>query len=253
MNQLLAQGDASFIARRESPVGFLPNRLALGATHTDKQSIANSYGQIPLHFEANQGQTDAEVRFLSRGDGYTLFLTPTEAVLSLRKATKVEQETTPSVAGVEDPGTQTSTVQMKLIGANPTPKITGLEELPGRTNHFVGSDPTKWRTDVPLYSKVQYKDIYPGIDLIYYGNQRQLEYDFMVHPGVDPSTITLSFHGAKALEVDAHGDLVLHTGDEPVRFKKPLLYQSVDRGPTGNRWGLSARGQTSSELRRRPL
>ena len=181
-----------------------------------------------MHFEANQGQTDSEVKFLSRGKGYTLFLTPTEAVLSLRKSMKVDKEIIPSADEVGDPGTRTSTVRMKLIGADRDPKITGLEELPGRANYFIGSDPTKWRTDVPLYAKVKYKGVYPGIDLVYYGNQRQLEYDFVVAPGADPDVIRLEFEGSDHIRIDVSGDLVLKTAAEEIRMRKPLVYQSVD-------------------------
>ena len=207
---------------------LLASAPAFAANKTDEQSIAAAYGQVPLHFEANQGQIDAQVKFLSRGKGYTLFLTPTEAVLSLRKPTKVDKEMIPSADEVENLGTQTSTVQMKLIGANPDPKITGLEELPGRTNYFVGSDPTKWRTDVPLYSKVQYKDVYPGIDLIYYGNQRQLEYDFIVTPGVNPNVIEFAFQSAARLEVNVQGDLGLRMPSAEIRVRKPFVYQQLD-------------------------
>ena len=207
---------------------LLTSAPAFAANKTDIRPIAPTYGQIPLHFEANQGQTDSEVKFLSRGKGYTLFLTPTEAVLSLRKSMKVDKEIIPSADEVGDPGTRTSTVRMKLIGADRDPKITGLEELPGRANYFIGSDPTKWRTDVPLYAKVKYKGVYPGIDLVYYGNQRQLEYDFVVAPGADPDVIRLEFEGSDHIRIDVSGDLVLKTAAEEIRMRKPLVYQSVD-------------------------
>ncbi len=207
---------------------LLTSAPAFAANKTGIRPIAPIYGQIPLHFEANQGQTDSEVKFLSRGKGYTLFLTPTEAVLSLRKTMKVDKEIIPSVDEVGDPGTRTSTVRMKLIGADRDPKITGLEELPGRANYFIGSDPTKWRTDVPLYAKVKYKGVYPGIDLVYYGNQRQLEYDFVVAPGADPDVIHLGFEGSDHIRIDVSGDLVLETAAEEIRMRKPLVYQSVD-------------------------
>jgi len=86
-------------------------------------------------------------------------------------------------------------LHLKLVGANPTPAVTGLEELPGKSNYFIGADSKNWHTNIPTYSKVQYQDIYPGIDLIYYGNQRQLEYDFVVAPGADPKVIQLAFDG----------------------------------------------------------
>jgi hypothetical protein len=119
-------------------------------------------------------------------------------------------------------------IRMIFAGANTTPRVTGLQELPGKANYFIGNDPTTWRTNVPTYAKVRYDDIYPGIDLIYYGNQRQLEYDFVVRPGADPTRIVLGFQGAARLEVDAQGDLVLHTAAGPIRQRKPVIYQEVD-------------------------
>ena len=128
-------------------------------------------------------------------------------------------------AGLES---ETKVMRMKLVGGNAKGRIVGLDELPGRSNYFVGNDPKKWRTNVPSYAKVKYKDVYPGVDLVYYGNQRQLEYDFVVAPGADPNQIKLSFAGADGMRVDAaSGDLVLKMGDDEVRFRKPAVYQPV--------------------------
>src|SRR5439155_11487266 len=147
--------------------------------------LADSYGKVPLSFEANQGQTDPRVKFLSRGSGYTLFLTGDEAVLSLRsqesgaRSQKQEgrpwslvpsllQRPTDSTQGTKDnaPGTN-DVLHMKLVGANQAVKVTALDELPGKSNYFIGNDPKKWRTDVPTYGKVNYAGVYPGIDLVY--------------------------------------------------------------------------------------
>jgi hypothetical protein len=106
---------------------------------------------------------------------------------------------------------------MSLVGAAPKPLVSGLDELPGKANYFVGNDPAKWRTNVPTYAKVHYRDVYPGIDLIYYGNQRQLEHDFVVAPGADPKKIMLGFKGAERLEIDAQGELVLHAAGGTLR------------------------------------
>ena len=112
------------------------------------------------------------------------------------------------------------------MGANPKAKVVGLDELPGKSNYFIGNDPKKWRTNVPSYARVKYEGVYPGVDLVYYGNQRQLEYDFVVAPGADPNQIKLSFAGADGMRVDAaSGDLVLNLGDDEVRFHKPAVYQ----------------------------
>ena len=161
--------------------------------------LARNYGKLPLRFEANQGQTDKRVQFLSRGSGYALFLAGDEAVLSLRKPSALSGQ--PSASGnakletgnskldPRNPNPESripSVLRMKLAGANASAQVVGLEELPGKTNYFIGNDPKKWRTNVPNYAKVKYQGVYPGVDLVYYGNQRQLEYDFVVAPGADP-------------------------------------------------------------------
>ena len=187
-----------------------------------------TYGHLPLSFEANQGQTDRQVKFLSRGQGYNLFLTSTEAVLaltSLDRALVKGSEVEDSRSSKE---TRQAVLRMGLVGANPVPTISGLDALPGKANYFIGNDPRHWRTDVPTYVKVQYKDVYPGIDLVFYGNQRQLEYDLIVAPGADPTAITLSFDGADQLVVDGKGDLVLQFGDSDLRLQKPLVYQMIN-------------------------
>ena len=115
-------------------------------------------------------------------------------------------------------------IRLKLIGANPNPKITGLDELPGKSNYFIGNDPAKWRTDVSNYAKVKIEDVYPGIDLVYYGNQRQLEYDWIVNPGADPKAIRFAVEGKADLKVDAQGNLILDEKGE-LRLNKPFIYQ----------------------------
>ena len=211
--------------------------LTEGVAGATKQRIVETYGKLPLSFEANQGQTDRRVKFISRGPGYTLFLNSTEAVLSLSspQSSQRAQRMTPNFlsassapSAVNDPNPQSTVLRMKLVGANPHPEVVGLEELPGKSNYFIGNDPAKWRTNVPTYARVQYKDVYPGVDLVYYGNQRQLEYDLIVAPGADPGAITLSFEGVERLRIDAQGDLVLDTSGGEIRQHKPLVYQEVD-------------------------
>jgi hypothetical protein len=191
--------------------------------------VSETYGKLPVHFEANQGQTDEQVKFLARGKGHTLFLTPSEAVVVL---TKREQTAKGKVQGArlrpEEGGEVTRTVlRMTFVGANPEPRLVGTEELPGKANYFIGNDRAKWRTNVPTYARVQYTNIYPGIGLVYYGNGRQVEYDFVVGPGANPNRILLGFEGADKLEVDAQGDLVLHTTAGAIRQRKPVIYQEV--------------------------
>ena len=182
-----------------------------------RRRIADAYGRQPLGFEANRGQTDAEVQFVSRGAGYTLFLTATEAVLTLRAAS-------PDTA----PSTSSTTLRMKLVDGNPMPRVSQSGELVEKSNYITGSDRRHWHTDIPRYANVTYHDVYPGVDLVYYGNQRQLEYDFIVSPGADPDDIELTFDGAENIHVDEAGDLVLGRGDSEVRLKKPVMYQETD-------------------------
>src|SRR5207244_787147 len=159
-----------------------------------KSKVLVAYGKLPLSFEADQGQTDPKVKFLSRGSGYTLFLTPTEAVLMLTKAGAHAKGRISHEATLVEPEKRAGTVlRMKLLGANPTPAVAGVGELPGKSNYFVGNDPKKCRANVPTYAKVEYRDVYPGVNLVYYGNQRQLEHDFVVSPGANPKIITLAF------------------------------------------------------------
>ncbi|MBI3950422.1 MAG: SBBP repeat-containing protein [Acidobacteria bacterium] len=200
-----------------------------------RSQVIETYGTLPLTFEANQGQTDDQVKFLARGNGYTMFLTSTEAVLALsspQSPQRAQREISSSVSASSAISAVDSipaaVLRMKLVGANLEPQVTGRDGLPGKSHYFVGNDPAKWRTDVPTYSRVKHQDVYPGIDLVYYGNQRQLEYDFIVAPGANPSDIALSFEGADDIEVDAQGDLVLHFAGEEIRQPKPLIYQEVN-------------------------
>ena len=208
-------------------------------------AIEVAYGNLPLSFEPNEGQTNSQVEFLSRGRGYKLFLTTTETVLSLRRhaAPKANR-------GEDSEDTSGAVLRMKLVGANPSPRITGLEELPGKSHYFIGNDPAKWRTDVPTYAKVKYEDVYPRVDLVYYGNQGQLEYDLIVAPGSDPKAIYLAFGGGNELEIDAQGDLALHAGDGQVRLQKPLVYQETDgiRQKISEAFVLNARRQVGFEV-----
>ena len=197
---------------------------------------AGTFAKLPLQFEENQGQSAREVRYLSRGSGYALFLTPQEAVvalnnhvhldlsprhrfatmLALRKA-RLARQASPMTA-----------IRMRFEGANPQPDIKGMEEMPGRVNYFFGNDPKQWHTGIPAYARVKYSGIYPGVDLLFYGNQRRLEYDFVVAPGADPKAIRLKIEGARKLHVDGNGALVLAVDGGKIAFQKPLVYQEAN-------------------------
>ncbi|MDE2484358.1 MAG: SBBP repeat-containing protein [candidate division NC10 bacterium] len=192
--------------------------------------LLEGYGKLPMYFEANHGQTDPQVKFLARGHGYTIFLTDTKAVLVLRqpdrKPSAVHQQL--SLGQRQSPRPGPTILQVELVGAASQRQVAGIEKLPGRVHYLRGNDPTMWRADIPTYAKVHNQSVYPGIDLVYYGNQHQLEYDFLVAPGADPHAITLRFEGAQRLNVGAQGELILHTAGGPIRFQKPFLYQEVE-------------------------
>src|SRR5436309_1962128 len=193
-------------------VGF-----ACPATAAPEGRVSETYGKLPLHFEANRGQTHEDVRFLARGAGYSLYLTADEAVLVL---------TRPNPDATQPRG-RPVVVRMSLVGAAPKPLVSGLDELPGKANYLIGN-PAKWRTNVPTYAKVHYREVYPGMDLVYYGNQRQLEYDFVVSPRADPERIVLGFQGAERLEINAEGEFVLHAAGGAIRQRVPVIYQEID-------------------------
>jgi len=214
------------------------------ALHASHPALIASYGKLPLSFEANQGQSDNRVKFLSRGPGYALFLTGTEAVLALSQPQNTQRDAPmerwrPAGPGglsqlLTSPGAgkmpalhKQAVLRMRLVGANPNAEARGLEELRGKSNYFIGNDPSKWRTNVPTYGKVEYRDVYPGINLVHYGNQRQLEYDFVVAPGADPRAIRFEVGGADRIEIDSAGDLVLHVAGGEVRQHKPIVYQQI--------------------------
>ena len=161
--------------------------------------IAANYGQLPLAFEANQGQSDHTVKFLSRGSGYSLYLTSDEAVLALRKGTSAQRTSRDAKSrksqGRSLPETQQAVLRMKLLGASVNAAVTGQDELPGKSNYFIGSDPKNWHRDVPQFSKVRYTNLYPGVDLVYYGQRRELEYDFVLKPGASAGRSAWGFRG----------------------------------------------------------
>jgi hypothetical protein len=204
---------------------------------TGARAVAD-YGKLPMAFEPNQGQADRTVRFLARGPGYGLYLTPTEAVLNLHGGTATS------------PTAPAPSIRLRLAGANPRPEVSGVDLLPGTSNYFLGNDPKRWHSAIPNYAKVRYAAVYPGIDLVYYGRRRQLEYDFVVAPGADPGRIVLDFRGIEKLSLDREGNLVLATAAGDVVWHKPVVYQEVDglRQPLDGRYRLRGRHRVSFEV-----
>ncbi len=234
------------------------------AAPLEKAAFPNGplYSTLPLSFEANQGQVDGQVKFLVRGRAYTLFLTGDEAVVMLRSHASGarNQESgpgglrqSPSYDGLR---TDDSVLRLRLVGADFRSAITGADPLPGKAHYFLGNDPSRWHTNVPTYARVKYQGVYPGVDLVYYGNQSgQLEYDFIVAPGADATAISLDVGAAlvparrraqrSPLQIAADGDLIIHLDDGDVRFHKPIVYQ-VDPAPATSAAGLPPGIQRSS-------
>src|SRR5260370_1175416 len=168
-------------------------------------------------FEPNRGQSNSNVKFLARGPGYSLFLDADGAVLASQRARNSSH-----------PDSGAKLWRMKLAGANRGALVTGAEQLPGKSNYFIGSDPAKWRSNIPQFARVRYENIYPGIEIVFYGSQGQLEYDFQVAPGANPARPELEFDSSTRLELKG-GDLVLHGEGDSVRLHAPHVYQRLGR------------------------
>ena len=215
-------------------VSFLPLKphsiSSLVSPPTSGLRLEESYGRLPLYFEPNQGQADPQVQFISRGSGYNLFLTSQEAVLVLNQPShdsldKLKPYRPSKLISKQSRPKPPTVMRMRLVGANPHPTLEGFEKLPGISNYFIGNDPSKWRANIPRFAKIRLKDVYPGVDMVYYGNQRHLEYDFIVAPRVDPKKIQLAWKGPKGAQVNRDGNLVLKTKDGQMVFKTPVIYQ----------------------------
>ncbi len=180
-----------------------------------------SVADWPLHFEPNHGQTRDDVKFLAHGPGYGVYLTANEALLALSADAAQDCKVDDATAERE------RVVRMTLLGGAKAPAVHAVDEQKGKANYFAGTDSSKWRTNIPTYAKVRYDAVYPGIDVVYYGTQRQLEYDFVLAPGADPRTIEIKFDGADRVEIDANGDLVLHVCGREIRQPKPVVYQEA--------------------------
>jgi hypothetical protein len=214
------------LLKANGPENISPRETAVDGANVSPSSadgsdavakLADKFGDIPLSFERNLGQTDGQVDFLARGLGYSLFLTGREAVLSLNKK------------GTSPETDKRSVIRMEIAGANKAPRSEGIGEKATRSNYFIGNDPDKWLTGVPNFEKVRFEEVYSGVDLVYYGNGRRLEYDFVVQPNADPKEIALNYTGVSDAHIDAaSGDLVFETEVGEVRQHKPFVYQDID-------------------------
>ncbi len=228
--------------RRPIGLEFLEARLCLSTLPVGTSTIAPdaateahlsaAYGQLPLSFEANKGQTDPRVNFLTQGAGYTAFLTPKSAVMELLE------------------GSGGNVLSMKIVGANPSSHVVGLDKQAGVSNYFFGNGSQQAHTSIANYAEVAYKGVYRGINLVYHGDQQQLEYNFVVQPGASPGAIRLAFDGVTAKSLDAQGDVVLHTSGGDMVEHAPVAYQVVDgvRHAVASRFVIGPGGQVGFQV-----
>ena len=193
------------------------------------RTAGTSFGSRPLTFEANQGQSGSAARYLAHGQGYSLFLRPDEADFALR---------TSDVGGKN---VRSAQVKMRLAGSDPAARFVAPQALPGQVNYFVGNDPKHWRTHIPTFARLRCNGVYPGIDMVYYGNQRQLEYDFVVAPKANPTAIQIDFAGAQKTRIATDGSLHVVTAAGELRWGKPVVYQEIN----GKRRTVAAHFTTS--------
>lgn len=233
---------------------------AAGAA-TDKQAgaatrtlLKQNYGRLPLRFEAYAALPGEQTRFAARGSGYAMLLAPDEFVLRLRAPAASDK-----LESNNNPDHRAATLRLRLVGARPQPSVTGLEKLPTKSNYFVGHDPRRWRTSIANFARVKYTSVYPGIDLVWYGNQQQLEHDFIIAPGADPRRIKLAFSGAEKITIDQQGALQIAVAGGVLSLLKPQAWQEIDgvRRAVACDYRLGARGRISFRLgaydRRQPL
>jgi Beta-propeller repeat len=216
-------------AKNVQAINQSANKSQATVSAEQRGRVRASLDALPLAFEANQGQTDPQVKYTARGNGYSVFLTASDTVFAITSA----KHQASRIAGEHSqPRTtekaQSAAIDMRLVGGNLKPEIIAGNEVPGVINYYSGSDPKNWHTGVKQYSSVSYRDVYPGVNMVFHGAQRQLEFDFVVSPGADPKTIGLGFKGAQKLATDASGNLVLASSAGDVVLHKPVAYQEKD-------------------------
>jgi hypothetical protein len=220
---------------RGSTLCFAASLLAAVPAIPPKEAAARALESVPAWFEPNQGGARKEVKYHARGAGYLLSMEQAGAVVTLMD------------------GTAAGRVRISLAGGNPDSTLEAEEPLPGRTDYILGNRPGQWKLGVPHFGRVRYRSAYPGIDLVYYGNGRQLEYDFVVSPGADPSSIRVRFQGAQSVRVDNSGSLVVTVGGRELRQPRPSVYQRTgdrQRVEIGGRYIVSRGGEVSFALGR---
>lgn len=240
---MLGSGSRRYAQKSLAQASSFPIPTALGRSAAKSKPDAQAIlGQLPLIFEPNQGQAESSVKFLAHGSGYSLYLDPTGALLSMQTVRPASSAHNEIIRGVES-------VRMTLVGANLAAAVAGSDLLPGKSNYFIGNDPKQWHTGIPQFAGVHYKNVYPGIDLVFYGHQGMLEYDFKVAPGADPSQAELQFDGATKLEMRG-GDLILTGTSADVRLQAPRIYQRTGdkQQPVEGRFVLRAANRVGFEI-----
>jgi len=236
------------------PAGLVVGAALAGTTassHPAKRDLRSVTARTPLLFEQNQGQTDTRASFLARGDGYTVFVTPSEAVLKLKghPAKRRGPFVKPGHELDRVAEAPASVLRMGLINGNPHATVVGEEARTSRVTYFRGGSQAD-QNHVATYSKARCESVYPGVDLVYYGNQRQLEYDFVVAAGADPDQIRFHLDGAKDVSVDADGHLAIALEDGDLQLQKPTVYQNIDgrKQVVASNYRLGANGDVAFEL-----
>ncbi|MCU1300270.1 MAG: uncharacterized protein JWQ87_554 [Candidatus Sulfotelmatobacter sp.] len=248
--------------RHVSTAGTAPAASSAYKPETSSEArgrIQATYAALPLAFEQNQGQSDARVKYLARGNGYTLFLTANDAVLSLNSLQPASEmsKVRPAIGSDATTAAHSNTakhsnavVRMHLVGGNSRAKVEGAAVMPGTANYFVGNDQSKWRTGVARYARVSYDDVYPGVSMAFHGTGRALEFDFIVAAGANPDPIDFRITGNQGLKTDNSGNLIISSAAGNVLLHKPVAYQEQNgtHQVIDARFALKANNEVSFKL-----
>ncbi len=200
---------------------------------TRKAGLTRSYGELPLYFTENRGQVESSVVFYERGAGHATFFTRDGLVLALTRGMDgMKKHSSPAGAGRMEAGTdkkaETEVVRLSFVGADKDTRIAAGSKMPGQVNYFVGSDRSKWRSGIPTYGEITFKDLYSNIDVTFYGSNRNLEHDVIVRPGGDFSEVKFAYRGIEGLELTPEGDLEVILSSGRLIEKRPVIYQEID-------------------------
>jgi hypothetical protein len=193
-------------------------------------NVKNQYGKLPLSFESNVGQSDASVQYISRANGYSLFLSSKETTFLLKANSSASQQSTKQASPEAGRFERGSSLRLQFPNSNPSALMSPFEEQVGKINYLIGNDAKAWHVNIPTYAKVKQRNLYPGIDVVYYGTQQRLEYDFVVSPGANPRAIAFAFSNADKVRLDKNGNLIVSVVAGDVRMRKPLAYQQNGKG-----------------------